>query len=112
MSCQLDVYRVALLLARRVSEVLPRLRRFDRDLACQLRRATTSVPLNIAEGLRRTGRDRGHLLGVALGSAAEVQAVIDVGTAMGILDQGEGGDLEQLVDRVCAMLYRLRGRAA
>jgi four helix bundle protein len=109
---QLDVYCLSLKLARQVSELLPRLQRFDRDLATQLRKATTSVPLNIAEGLRRTGRDRGHLLSVALGSASEVQAVIDVGTAMGVFDAEHGADLEQTIDRVCAMLYRLRGKAA
>jgi len=109
MSRQLDVYRLALELARRVRQVLPAIQRFDRDLASQLRKATTSVPLNIAEGMRRTGRDRGHLLGVALGSAAEVQAVLDVSIAMGLFDPGSGAELEPTIDRICAMLYRLRG---
>lgn len=111
MSRQLDVYRLALELASQIRRLLPEIQRFDRDLATQLRKATTSVPLNISEALRRRGRDRGHLLSVALGSAAEVQAILDVSIAMALFDSDSVTDLEPTIDRICAMLYRLRGKA-
>ena len=44
-----------------------------------------SVVLNLAEGNRRRGQDRVHLFRVAAGSAAEVQAGLDVAEAWGYL---------------------------
>jgi len=67
---RLDVYRLAIELVADLASVAAVLGRAGRDLASQLRRAASSVPLNLSEGMRRTGRDRGHLLGVALGSPA------------------------------------------
>ncbi|MFT3914566.1 MAG: four helix bundle protein [Anaeromyxobacteraceae bacterium] len=78
-------YDVALQLARAVRPVISLVARHDPSLADQLRRAVTSVPLNVAEGNRRIGKDRPHLFRVALGSAAEVQACLDVAEALGYL---------------------------
>ncbi len=112
MSHKLDVYRLSIRLVKLVRQILGAVQRFDGNLASQLRRAATSVPLNLAEGLRRRGRDRAHLLTVAQGSAAEVQAILDVCIAMEALEAQQAVELEQTIDRVCAMLHRLRGRAA
>ena len=46
------------------------LARHDRSLADQIRRAGTSVVLNLAEWARRIGRDRSHVYRIAAGSAA------------------------------------------
>lgn len=54
---------------------------FARDfgLRDQLRRASVSIMLNVAEGFaRRTNREFIHFLGNAHGSAAEVQAALYV----------------------------------
>lgn len=112
MSRKLDVYRLAIRLVRLIREILGDVQRFDSNLASQLRRAATSVPLNLAEGLRRKGRDRAHLLTVAQGSAAEVQAILDVCIAMEVINTDQVEELEQTIDRICAMLHRLRGQAA
>lgn len=104
---RLDVYRLALEVVGDTAAIAAIL---DRDLAAQLRRAVASVPLNTAEAVRRTGRDRAHLLGVALGSAAEVQAILDVGRALGVIADESWRRVDAKLDRVCAMLYRLRGR--
>jgi four helix bundle protein len=104
---RLDVYRLALEVVSDTAAIAPLL---DRDLAAQLRRAVASVPLNTAEAVRRTGRDRAHLLSVALGSAAEVQAILDVGRALGLIANEHWSALDAKLDRVSAMLYRLRGR--
>ncbi|MFT3917725.1 MAG: four helix bundle protein [Anaeromyxobacteraceae bacterium] len=78
-------YAVAIQLARAVRSVIPLVARHDPSLADQLRRAVTSVPLNVAEGNRRAGKDRPHHFRVALGSASEVQACLDVAEALGYL---------------------------
>ena len=106
----LDVYRLAIEVVGDVGQVLPALGAWDRDLVSQMRRAVASVPLNLAAGLRRLGRDREHLLGVALGSAAEVRAILDVAAAAGTLGAAAHAALDAKLDRVCAMTYRLRGR--
>ena len=108
---RLDCYQLALELVRRLRPLMQQLGRTDRDLALQLRRASASVPLNLAEAMRRTGRDRAHLLTVALGSASEVEAIVDVAQALGVVQQAEAAWARDRLDRLAAMLYRLRQRA-
>jgi four helix bundle protein len=79
----------------------------DASLADQLRRAAQSVPLNVAEGRRRTGRDRANRYRIALGSAAEVAACLDVAMALGYLDEARVAESLALIDRVRAMTFRL-----
>ena len=79
----------------------------DADLARQLRRAASSVPLNIGEGNQRRGGDRAHHFRIAAGSAAETATALRVAQAWGYSD---GRSLEPalaLCDRVRAMLWRL-----
>lgn len=73
----------------------------------QLRRAAASVPLNLAEGRRRSGRDRQHLFRIAAGSAAEVRACLLVAQAWGWLAEDGAAESLALIDRVLAMCWRL-----
>jgi len=47
----LNIYPVALQLAREVARLLPAIAAVDPDLARQLRRAVTSVALNLGEAI-------------------------------------------------------------
>ena len=109
---RLDVYRVSMEMVREVSQVVGAYSRFDGALGSQLKRAAPSVALNLAEGMRRTGQDRRYLLGVAMGSAAEVETLMDVGVGMGIISEGQARPIAERTDRIQAMLYRLRQRMA
>jgi len=82
----------------------------DRDLARQIKRAASSVPLNIAEGNRRVGRDRVHHFRIAAGSAEEVRVALRVAVAWGDLEAARVSGALALLDRVAAMLYRLAPR--
>ena len=62
----------------------------DADLARQLRRAASSVVLNIAEGSGSSGGTRRERYRNALGSAREVVACIDVARAWGYADVDRG----------------------
>jgi four helix bundle protein len=105
MGYRFEAYEVALELAAALRPVLDQLARRDRDLADQMRRAGSSVALNLAEGARRTGRDRLHFYRIAAGSAAEVRAALAVAQAWGSL--AAVSEVDVLLDRVLAMLWRL-----
>ena len=79
----------------------------DRDLADQLRRAASSIALNIAEGRRRAGRDQTYHYRVAAGSAEETRACLQVAAAWGHVDEAAVAAPLATLDRVAAMLYRL-----
>lgn len=105
MSHPFHVYGAALGLVSELRSVLAELMKSDRSLADQLRRAATSVVLNIAEGNRRTGKDRLQFFRIAAGSAAEVRAALEVAQAWGMVDLAPAVEAE--LDRVLAMLWKL-----
>ena len=78
-----DAYEVALELATGLGPVIETIARRDGSLASQTRRAMSSVVLCLAEGARRSGKDRLHLYRVAAGSAAEVRAALALGGCLG-----------------------------
>lgn len=100
---RLDVYRCALDFTRHAAALLPTLAP-HKELADQLRRAAPSIPLNIAEGSGRRGKDRLYHYTVARGSAMECAALMDVALAMGLLPAGETQKGKELLDRVIEML--------
>jgi four helix bundle protein len=79
----------------------------DPDLARQLRRAVASVPLNLAEGACRAGKDRMHHYRIAAGSAAEAQSGLRLALGWGHLEAADLEVVEVLADRLRAMLWRL-----
>jgi four helix bundle protein len=79
----------------------------DGALADQLRRAGTSVLLNIAEGARRVGKDRAHHHRIAAGSAAEVAAALEIAAAWGYVAESALGEARSLVDRELGLLFGL-----
>ena len=105
MSHPFHVYGAALGMVSALRPVLEGLKKADRDLADQLRRAASSVVLNIAESNQRMGKDRVHFFRIAAGSAAEVRAALEVARAWGMIGAVPVAEAE--LDRVLAMLWRL-----
>lgn len=102
-----DAFEISLQLIESLRSPIARLQNHDSSLCSQLRRAASSVSLNLNEGRRRVGKDRLHLWRIAAGSADEVRASLRVAQAWGYI---EAAALEQsfvLVDRVLAMLWRM-----
>jgi four helix bundle protein len=102
-----QVLEVAHSLVDALCEPVTALSRHNRSLADQLLRAASSVPLNIAEGNRRVGKDRLHIWRQAAGSADEVRAALRVAISWRQLRAAEVAPALECCDRVLAMLWRL-----
>ena len=100
------VYQQAIEMNRKLARVAVVIERNDRDLVRQLKRAASSVALNVAEGLGTRAGNRELRFQTALGSAREVQACLDVASAWGYLGQADG-EARASVDHVVAMLFKL-----
>jgi four helix bundle protein len=86
--------------------LLSRIERHDTDLGRQLRRAASSVVLNVAEGSGSFGRVRTQRYRTALGSARETLACLRTGEAFGYIDALPGA-LLQTLNRVIGTLVRV-----
>jgi len=102
-----EVLDVSLQVVNSLRPALELLRQGDVELHDQVRRAASSMCLNLAEGNKRTGRDRLQFFRIAAGSAEELRTAIQVAHAWGILDPKSVEHPLELLDRVVAMLWRL-----
>src|SRR5262245_21217989 len=102
-----EAYEVALQAVAALRPIAQLLAQHDRDLTTQLKKAASSMPLNIAEGARRAGRDRIQHYRIAAGSAAEARSVLQVAQAWGYVDAEVAQAPDALLDRVLGMLWRL-----
>ncbi|WP_394844199.1 four helix bundle protein [Pendulispora brunnea] len=84
-----------------------RIRACDRDLGEQLRRALSSIALNVAEGNCSQGGNRIARFSTAAGSNSESRAALRVAVAWGYVNAREVEAGEQLLDGIAAMLHRL-----
>jgi four helix bundle protein len=99
-----DTYHRSVDLVREVASLLDR---FDSGLADQARRAAVSVALNVVEARERTGKDQRNRYRIALGSAAEVAACLDLAEVLGYVGADDVVTARALIDRVRAMTWRL-----
>ena len=112
---KLVVYRVSIEFVAWVGTLLDGpLASCRQSVVGQLDRASTSVPLNIAEGNgKRSLVDRCRFLDIARGSALESAACLDVLRARGKVDEGtiEAGKalLVRIVSMISKMVARLGG---
>ncbi len=102
----LTIYTIALELLRDLRPLLANIDRRDRDLGRQVRRAATSVILNMGEASGSYGGTRRERYRSALGSLSEVRAGLDAAEALGYLDACPR-DARRGVARVAAGLVKL-----
>jgi four helix bundle protein len=96
---------------RLLRPLLERIHRQDRNLADQLRRAATSVVLNLAEASYNAAGNRRMRLESARGSANEARAALTVASAWGYVSEAQAEQVDALYDRVLALTFRLWTRA-
>jgi four helix bundle protein len=109
---KLRIYEVALWILGEIARLIPLVQRRDPDLARQMKRASTSVVLNLAEGGHSRGGNQPARFQDAMASARETIGCLESCIALGYL-KAEG--LEKLLDqldRVVATTWKLVHRRA
>jgi four helix bundle protein len=102
----LRIYETMIEVVRGLTPVVVAIEGHDRDLARQLRRASSSVALNLSEGSGSRAGTRRERYRNALGSARETGACLDVAVACGYVEAVDAGLLDRL-DRVRATLVKV-----
>jgi len=101
----LRLYDVVLDTLRTMKPVVGKIAEHDADLARQLRRAATSMLLNLGEGAGGRGGTRRQRYFDALGSARESAACLDAADALGYC--AIDAALRDRIERIAATLVRL-----
>ena len=97
-------------MVRLVHKLAEKVARHDRDMAQQMRRASTSSALNASEGLYAKAGKRRSRLEDAVNSARETMMALKLAEACEYLPAGEVAAAVQGVDEVIAMLWTLAYR--
>ncbi len=80
-------------------------------LTNQIKRASVSIPSNIAEGQgRNSAKEFRQFLAIALGSAAELETQLIIAPEIDYLPSEELGPLLAKLDRIRKMIKGLSGR--
>jgi four helix bundle protein len=105
---KLDAYDAAIDLIAIAHDIVCLMPRGHGHLADQLRRAATSVPLNIAEGAGEyASKDKARFYRIARRSATECAALLDVCRKLELLPDAKLATGRDLLLRLVAMLIKL-----
>jgi four helix bundle protein len=106
---KLEVYQDAIKLAIDIYKLT---KSFPKDelfgLISQLRRASVSVSLNIAEGSSRSKKDFAHFLDIARGSCYELVPLIRISFELGYIQQKNAEELYFNVDTLAKRISALK----
>lgn len=108
---KLDVFTQAHALVLAVYPLTLRLPVEERyGLQAQMRRAAVSTPTNLVEGsARRSTREYGRFIDIALGSASELRYLLRLAEELGMLEGEDLADCRTRSGQVVRALYRLQG---
>ena len=79
-------------------------------LTSQIKRASTSIPLNIAEGYGRRDSESEfkHFLRTAIGSCYEIKVLIEMSKDLGFISVTQYERMYNEYEEIAKMLYKLR----
>jgi four helix bundle protein len=104
---KLRAWELGMQLTEAVYRIAARLPADERyGLASQMKRAAASVPMNLAEGYGRGGREFVRFIGIAYGSVLELETAVELARRIGMVERVE--ELEQLTAEVGKVLNGLR----
>ena len=106
---KLDVYKDAVEYASRVYEIS---KDFPKDeifgITNQMRRASVSIPANIAEGSSRGKKEFIHFLNIALGSAYECVPLLQIAKSQKYINHENRNELVQTLHKISAKISALK----
>ena len=107
---KLQVYQRSKDFVRSVYDLLKRFPKEEQYALCdQLRRASISIPSNIAEGMGRSSlKEQVHFIEIAYGSLNEVMCQFELATEFGYVTIEELQKLEVQYEEIARMLSGLR----
>jgi four helix bundle protein len=77
-------------------------------LISQMKRAAASVPMNLAEGYGRGGKEFVRFIGIAYGSLLELETQVELASRLGFIDAVETHALEERTAELGKVLNGLR----
>lgn len=105
---KLDVYKVSIEFLSLSFQILKNMPHGYGFLSDQLKRASLSIPLNIAEGNGKfSEKDKAKFYHIARGSATECAAILDAAQIMEILDSQQWQNGKTLLVRIVSMLCKM-----
>lgn len=105
---KLDVYQRAIEFFALTVQILEKTPKGNAILTDQLKRASISIPLNIAEGAGKiSSADKQRFYAIARGSAMECGAVFDTYKILGLIDSEVYEQGKDLLKRIVSMLTRM-----
>ena len=109
---ELEIWKLGMEIAQRTYRLTFQLPKEEQyGLIAQMRRASISLPANIAEGFRRRyNREYRQFLHVSLGSSAELETYLELAKKLYTLDEQALLELLTLLDRFQRMTNTLIGK--
>ncbi len=105
--CKLEVYQKAKVFCILITKLISSTK-FDRTTNDQLRRASFSIMLNIAEGSSRfSNKDRRNFMVVARGSAFECAAILEYLFEVAEINKDAYSNYLENLEEISKMLYGL-----
>ncbi len=105
---KLLVYQCSMNFLEEAIEIVEQLPRGNSSLGDQLKRASISVPLNIAEATGKTKiADKRRFFSIARGSAMECGACLDVYFRLKFTNRNRYNKNKELIEKIVAMLSKL-----
>jgi len=105
---RLDVYVCSITFVAQSLGIISTMPTGQGSLVDQLRRASVSIPLNIAEGSGKVSlTDRKRFYAIARGSAMECAAIIDVVDVLGCCSRSQTAAAKDLLVRIVSMLTKM-----
>lgn len=107
---KLEAYRLAKEFTIYVYSLLKKFPSYEQFALCdQLRRATVSIPSNIAEGMGRMAvKERIHFLEISYASVMEVICQLDISQSLGYINEVELKDAESKAETLTKVMSGLR----
>ena len=107
---KLEVWQLSRTLVTSIYKLISAFPNEERYALCdQIRRASISIPSNIAEGCSRTSfKEQRHFIEIAYGSLMEVYCQLIIATDLQYITTEQINEIKLLIDRIAKMLSSLR----